>query len=172
MFQFIFSVIFILIQTSIMAKAAFEARGLVSSKAIVITRFCGVTPDSSTTFKLVESICIQLQAVSETNLKVLCCLFCLLNYEDISTRQVRYSIRVPTNHQSISELASTGNLGTTYIIYSYVLQKIIDVWEIVLFVDSLNQLNDEFAADLRWIPNDLPDNVFLIVSSLGIKNFN
>jgi hypothetical protein len=47
-----------------MAKAANDAKGFFSSNPIIIARFCGITPNSSTTFKLVQSICIQLQAVS------------------------------------------------------------------------------------------------------------
>eukprot|EP00026_Physarum_polycephalum_P000209 Phypoly_transcript_00209.p1 GENE.Phypoly_transcript_00209~~Phypoly_transcript_00209.p1 ORF type:complete len:1974 (+),score=215.33 Phypoly_transcript_00209:431-5923(+) len=119
-------------KTSIMAKAAYTARGLLGPKAIVIVRFCGTTPNSSTTFRLVESICVHLQAIyPNTNLTI------------------------PSEYREILKVFPSWLGLATY------------ERPIVLFVDSLDQLNDEFAAELRWFPNDLPENVYIVASTIG-----
>jgi hypothetical protein len=39
--------------------------------------------------------------------------------------------------------------------------------KIILFIDSLDQITEEFASELNWIPSRLPSHVYLVVSSIG-----
>jgi hypothetical protein len=119
-------------KTSIMAKAAFgEARKFFPT-AIVIVRFCGTTPNSSTAFRLVESICIQLRALFH-----------------------HAKLDIPSEyHQLVREFPKWLALATAE-------------RPIALFIDSLDSLHDEFASELRWLPTNLPENVFMVVSTIG-----
>ena len=44
---------------------------------------------------------------------------------------------------------------------------------VVLVLDSLDQLSDDDGGrELEWVPKELPDNVYLILSTLPRKEYN
>ena len=44
---------------------------------------------------------------------------------------------------------------------------------VVLVLDSLDQLSDDDGGrELEWVPKELPDNVYIILSTLPGKEYN
>ncbi|KAK3736404.1 hypothetical protein QZH41_017906 [Actinostola sp. cb2023] len=120
-------------KTSIMAKACTLVRGwLDDDDSIVVTRFIGTSPDSSSIRPLLRSICVQLCRASDENQSA-----------------------VPQDMKALVEY------------FPECLENAASSSPVVLILDSLDQLSpDEGARQMGWLPKELPDNVYLILSTL------
>lgn len=122
-------------KSSVIAKAV---SGLKKSSAVIVYRFLGITPGSSTIQSLLNNICQRIACCYGTNIESL---------SGENSRKLPYSIE---NQKKL--FISCLELAT-------------DERPLVLFLDGLDQLTGEAPLKtFNWLPGILPPNVKIIVS--------
>ncbi len=130
-------------KTSLLAKAAMMCREDETASGkdpVIVVRFCGTTPHSSSARLLMKSICEQILRAynDETDL--------LQELQDANFSKIRDTFKMLCGN---SRLPSQRR-------------------PLVVFIDSLDQLSDENNARriLNWVPSRLAAHTFLVLSTL------
>ncbi len=145
-------------KSALMAQAAWEAREN-HPEAEVIARFIGTTPASSDGRSLLENLCRQIHKVFNLEEQKRQKLTGIKGNDEetrdrINSIEQEYSI--PSDYQKLA--------GT----FRDFLGKGPDNIKLILFLDALDQLsNADNARGLFWLPDKLPDNVRIVVSTLA-----
>eukprot|EP00041_Stephanoeca_diplocostata_P037716 m.1439093 g.1439093 ORF g.1439093 m.1439093 type:complete len:1588 (+) comp25093_c0_seq23:2068-6831(+) len=140
-------------KTSLMATGAKRVRAAMDKShfpnAVVITRYCGTTPETSECRRLVRSLCLQLYLV------------CKLQHEDDAID----AVLPPT---TVLALDGMGLKALTTVFHAVLAAVASQRQPVVLFLDALDQLqNDENGrSELFWLPAKLPRFVGVVVSTL------
>ena len=121
-------------KTSLMSFLVSKTVTLSSSDSapIVVVRFCGISPQSSSVRPLLRSVCQQMKVACNTE------------------------VNIPDDFNGLS------------ICFKEMLHMSSVETPIFLFIDSLDQLNDDDLgrSDLSWLPDTVSNNVKLVVSTL------
>ncbi len=128
-------------KTSFMSALALKAKEVLKAKGkqpLLISRFCGISPFSSSACDLLQSI----------------------NYQIVKTTKANDGVEDMKDMQS--SLKSEQSRFIQCLSYATADKPI------VIFIDSLDQLSDKdlARANITWLPNDLPQHVYLVVSTL------
>ncbi len=129
-------------KTSLLAKAAIAARSDLKASGrdpVIVVRFCGTTPDSSSARLLMRSICEQVIRAYEDDMTLLKDMdFTFANIRDLF-KSLCGNSKLPSQRRPLC-----------------------------IFIDSLDQLSDENNARriLDWIPSRMAAHTFLVVSTL------
>jgi len=150
-------------KSALMAKAIDRARNLYPD-ATVIFRFIGATPESSEVRSLLKNLCEQIyntfdfEQQKNENLE-------RITGDDEKAEKLREKI--------LSEYSIPEALEQLPDTFHNFLNKIPPNKRLNLLIDSLDQLLESGgAANIKWIPIDLPKNVRLIVSTLPDERKN
>ena len=124
-------------KTALMAQIASLSRNWFDAKPVRVVRFCGTTPQSRNIMDVLASICEQLWEA--------------------------YSVKMPSLFDLRAEYA--------YVVeYFRALLCMINTTDrpLVILIDSIDQLTEQNnPGNMRWLPDTLPLNVYMIVSLIG-----
>ncbi|XP_067950407.1 NACHT and WD repeat domain-containing protein 2-like [Watersipora subatra] len=132
---------------------------------VVVRRFLGTTPDSTNIGSLIDSITIQISNA---------CQFVLPQTKDLMQKLVLTLISIPKNYRVVISLMSFCHDRFVPPQTKDPMQKLVLTlisipknYRVVIFLDSLDQLSAYGKAHtLEWLPDQLPSNVKLLVSTL------
>ena len=140
-------------KTSLMAAAAAQTRDTLTAQGFaggaVLIRFCGTSPSSSSGRRLVGSLSAQLALFASIDGQLPRLPSTLLALCSVNTDTLDYSSICAHFVALLSAVASAER-------------------PVVIFIDSLDQLNDEDRArtELDWLPVQLPRHTAIVVSTL------
>lgn len=145
-------------KSTLIAEAVEQARKQ-HPDAVIIQRFIGATPSSSDGRSLLENLCRQIYDEFE--------------FEAIKKQKLAEIIGTDEKAQKLrqeidEEYAILPDFQRLSMTFPDFLLKIPKNRKLILFIDALDQLSDtDHARNLTWFPFDVPDNVYIVVSTLS-----
>ncbi len=141
-------------KSALLARAAQLARDSLP-RVNVLTRFVGATPDSTLGTSLLKGLCEELLRI--------------LNIEEHKGRLLE-KLRPESQGREIAQIQERFTIPDGYqALAQYFRQMdflVDDRKPILIFIDALDQLSPhDPAMNLAWLPNSLPDQVRLIIST-------
>ncbi len=128
-------------KTSFIAALAMKAKQTMQANGkhpVLITRFCGTSPFSSNACDLLNGINYQIMLTTDAMDK----------YHETKKSPENFKAAVTMFHECLLRATESS--------------------PILVFIDSLDQLSDQdqARANMAWLPNKLPEHVYLVVSTL------
>jgi WD40 repeat protein/Cdc6-like AAA superfamily ATPase len=144
-------------KTALMAKAVEQAQRKYQDFEIIF-RYIGATPSSSDGRSLLESVCKQIYKAFDFEEQKKQRLAEIEGYDGDAKEKrndIEKEYEIPSEFQKLSDS------------FREFLKEIPADKKLILFLDALDQLSDaDHARSLYWLPDNIPENVRIVVSTL------